>query len=214
MADVTISSLPLGTPSGNALLPYSQGGQTLAVAPSGVVSGGVISGTWTPVLYLHSTPTNTDVFGYTGSVASTKINTYSKIGNVVYFNCSFDISGTQESVLRFITGLPFLPKSTGSSFGTGDFYKTIKGYQCSLGHCRGIGGRYGGSIADSIYGCHLSATVSDDLTQPLPIGAPYIYLWAAATWNTPVTFFWRIMPTTVENNNRAIFISGTYLTDQ
>lgn len=30
MADVTISSLPLGTPSGNAFLPYSQGGSTLA----------------------------------------------------------------------------------------------------------------------------------------------------------------------------------------
>jgi len=38
MADVTISSLPLGTPSGSALLPYSQGGQTLAVAPSGIVA--------------------------------------------------------------------------------------------------------------------------------------------------------------------------------
>lgn len=30
MADVTISSLPKGTPSGSALLPYSQSGQTLA----------------------------------------------------------------------------------------------------------------------------------------------------------------------------------------
>jgi len=38
MADVTISSLPLGTPSGSALLPFSQSGQTLAVSPSGVVA--------------------------------------------------------------------------------------------------------------------------------------------------------------------------------
>jgi hypothetical protein len=55
MADVTISSLPLGTPSRNALLPYSQGGQTLAVAPSGIVAaspGSVIQiayGTWNTV---------------------------------------------------------------------------------------------------------------------------------------------------------------------
>lgn len=38
MADVTISSLPLGTPSSSALLPYSQGGSTLAVSPSGIVA--------------------------------------------------------------------------------------------------------------------------------------------------------------------------------
>jgi len=48
MADVTISSLPLGTPSSSALLPYSQGGSTLAVAPSGIVSSGIVSGTWSP----------------------------------------------------------------------------------------------------------------------------------------------------------------------
>jgi hypothetical protein len=37
MADVTISSLPLGTPSGDALLPYSQGGNTLATSVSAIL---------------------------------------------------------------------------------------------------------------------------------------------------------------------------------
>lgn len=37
MADVTISSLPLGTPSGYALLPYSQGGNTLATSVSAIL---------------------------------------------------------------------------------------------------------------------------------------------------------------------------------
>lgn len=51
MADVTISSLPLGTPAGNALLPYSQGGQTLAVAPSGIIAAGVTPGTILQTIY-------------------------------------------------------------------------------------------------------------------------------------------------------------------
>jgi len=36
MADVTISSLPIGTPSGNALLPYSTGSSTLGAPVSGI----------------------------------------------------------------------------------------------------------------------------------------------------------------------------------
>lgn len=50
MADVTISSLPLGTPSGSALLPYSQGGSTLAVAPSALLQnvGNIGIGTANP----------------------------------------------------------------------------------------------------------------------------------------------------------------------
>jgi hypothetical protein len=38
MADVTISELTQGTPNNNALLPYSQGGNTLCVAPSSLLS--------------------------------------------------------------------------------------------------------------------------------------------------------------------------------
>lgn len=51
MADVTISSLPLGTPSGGALLPYSQGGQTLAASPSGIIAAGVTPGTILQTVY-------------------------------------------------------------------------------------------------------------------------------------------------------------------
>ena len=40
MADVTISSLPLGTPSGSALLPYSQGGNTFITSVQGLTSAG------------------------------------------------------------------------------------------------------------------------------------------------------------------------------
>lgn len=38
MADVTISQLTQGIPSSSALLPYSQGGNTLVASPSGIVS--------------------------------------------------------------------------------------------------------------------------------------------------------------------------------
>ena len=50
MADVTISSLPTGTPSGNALLPYSQGGNTLAVSASAILqnAGNIGIGTNNP----------------------------------------------------------------------------------------------------------------------------------------------------------------------
>ena len=44
MADVTISSLPQGTPSGNALLPYSQGSTTYSAKPSALSLAGVVTG--------------------------------------------------------------------------------------------------------------------------------------------------------------------------
>lgn len=55
MADTTISNLLLGTPSRNALLPYSQGGTTYSARPSAIVaasSGSVLQiayGTWNTV---------------------------------------------------------------------------------------------------------------------------------------------------------------------
>lgn len=51
MADTTISSLPLGTPSGDALLPYSQGGNTYSASPSALLQnvGNIGIGTSTPV---------------------------------------------------------------------------------------------------------------------------------------------------------------------
>ncbi len=50
MADVTISQLTQGTPNNGALLPYSQGGTTLSVAPSALLQnvGNVGIGTSTP----------------------------------------------------------------------------------------------------------------------------------------------------------------------
>ena len=50
MADVTISSLPLGTPSGNALLPYSTGSNTLGVSVSAILqnAGNIGIGTNNP----------------------------------------------------------------------------------------------------------------------------------------------------------------------
>ncbi len=55
MADVTISSLPTGAPSGNALLPYSQGGNTLAVAASAILqtAGNIGIGTASLSAKLH-----------------------------------------------------------------------------------------------------------------------------------------------------------------
>lgn len=50
MADVTISQLTQGTPNNNALLPYSQGGTTLSVAPSALLqnAGNIGIGTSNP----------------------------------------------------------------------------------------------------------------------------------------------------------------------
>jgi len=54
MADVTISSLPKGTPSGNALLPFSTGSSTLSVAASALLqsAGNIGVGTTSPVYKL------------------------------------------------------------------------------------------------------------------------------------------------------------------
>jgi len=53
MADVTISSLPIGTPSGNVVIPYSDGSNTYTARPSAIVaasSGSILqvaTGTYT-----------------------------------------------------------------------------------------------------------------------------------------------------------------------
>jgi len=51
MADVTISSLPQGTPSGSAIIPYSQGNTTYSARPSAIVaasSGSVLQMQFVP----------------------------------------------------------------------------------------------------------------------------------------------------------------------
>ena len=62
MADVTISSLPLGTPSGSALLPYSDGSTTYSARPSAFVAAS--SGS---VLQVQITKVSTVVGPYTNS---------------------------------------------------------------------------------------------------------------------------------------------------
>jgi len=51
MADVTISSLPLGTPSGNVSIPYSDGSTTYRASPSGIIAAGVTPGTILQTIY-------------------------------------------------------------------------------------------------------------------------------------------------------------------
>jgi len=51
MADVTISSLPLGTPSGNVRIPFSNGSSTLTTTPSGIIAAGVTPGTILQTVY-------------------------------------------------------------------------------------------------------------------------------------------------------------------
>ena len=55
MADVTISSLPTGTPSGNALIPYSTGSSTLGVPVSAILqdAGNIGIGNNSPQGKLH-----------------------------------------------------------------------------------------------------------------------------------------------------------------
>lgn len=81
MADVTISSLPLGTPSGNALLPYSQGGNTLAVSPSGIVTSGIVAGNWSPKWVDRSTVTRGIILN---DNYITRNGIYRKMGDLVY----------------------------------------------------------------------------------------------------------------------------------
>ena len=49
MADVTISSLPIGTPSGNVVIPYSDGSTTYTARPSAIVAAS--SGSVLQVVY-------------------------------------------------------------------------------------------------------------------------------------------------------------------
>ncbi len=62
MADVTISNLPAGAPSGDALLPYSQGGNTYTARPSAIVAAS--SGS---VLQVQSNVVTTVVGPFTNS---------------------------------------------------------------------------------------------------------------------------------------------------
>jgi len=170
MADVTISSLPLGTPSGNALLPYSQGGQTLAVAPSGIVAASFISGSWVPTAQIwtnaSSITLNDPDLTYSGT------GTYMKINNMVYisFLISFPATTYDGNVVKYITGLPFPVINDSHS------------YNLSLYEPRGFCFRYG---SDKINNCKLTLTVNRSynfinnviVTQSTDNSMPYSGWW-------------------------------------
>lgn len=110
MADVTISSLPLGTPSSSALLPYSTGSSTLVAKPSAFMSAGLLTGTWSPYFCRQS-----DLVDVTSNNNyTTRDGRWTKIGNLVYLEAeiltqpSWSLSsGTTISNLLAIGGLPF-----------------------------------------------------------------------------------------------------------
>ena len=62
-------------------------------------------GTWTPVVNAGATVTN-------------NYCRYAKVGNIVYLRISFNMSKGTASGIIDITGLPFLPSSTTTQFGT------------------------------------------------------------------------------------------------
>ena len=144
MADVTISSLPLGTPSGSGLIPFSQGGNTLATAPSGIVAASFINGSWVPTAQIwtnaSSITLNDPNLTYSGT------GTYMKINNMVYisFLVSFPSTTYDGNVVKYITGLPF-PVIDDSHV-----------YNLSLYEPRGFCFRYGGSIINN---CKLTLSV-------------------------------------------------------
>ena len=89
MADVTIPSLPLGTPSGNVYIPYSDGNTTYRTSPSAIVANSAESGTYSPQLFMWQY-TNAlgyynlrEVFPYSTNVVETT-GTYTKMGNMLY----------------------------------------------------------------------------------------------------------------------------------
>jgi len=88
MADVTISSLPLGTPSGNHLLPYSTGSSTLGVPVSAIFqnSNNIGIGTTTPsnvaVITVNRPGNDTYIQLQEGGVNTAQIESYN--GGALY----------------------------------------------------------------------------------------------------------------------------------
>ena len=108
MADVTISQLTQGTPNNGALLPYSQGGTTLSVAPSALLQnvGNVGIGTSTPngTLAVVNNSGNGIVLQSSASSPNTSIiliTNYSNTGRVA-LGASSD--GTTRPGMSLITG--------------------------------------------------------------------------------------------------------------
>ena len=110
MADVTISSLPLGTPLGSAVLPFSQSSTTYMARPSSIVAASLLTGTWSPYFCRQS-----DLVDITANNNyAVRDGRWTKIGNLVYIEAeiltqsSWNLSsGTTGNSLLAIGGLPF-----------------------------------------------------------------------------------------------------------
>jgi len=107
MADVTISSLPIGTPSSSALLPYSEGGQTYSTTLAQLSSLPFIPKAW--VLFNGG-----NVIGGDGSVSLYSSYNVSKVVRTqqgvysIYLvtpmaNTNYAIAGTVPNTGQFIS---------------------------------------------------------------------------------------------------------------
>jgi len=141
MADVTISQLTPGVPTGNNILPYSTGSNTLSVPVSAILqnAGNVGIGTTTPNAKL-------DVNGDINSTNTPKAYGIFNGSNAINTNCtilkSYNISkiekmsdiGAYKVTFNTSVNWPYVPMVTGFNNGSGD------GGWVAVGH--GNGGYY------------------------------------------------------------------------
>lgn len=130
MADVTISSLPLGTPSSSALLPYSTGSSTVVARPSAFMSAGLLTGTWQP--YFCRQSDLVDIVK--NSTYAVRDGRWTKIGNLVYIEAEIQTAsfweystGTVNGQLLAIGGLPFNTNYYTGNFAC-SFYSNFNGW--------------------------------------------------------------------------------------
>ena len=138
MADVTISSLPLGIPSGNSIIPFSQGGQTYSTYIAQLSSLPFIPKAW--VSFNGSSGTTVDSEFRCSIFDSYNINKVVRTSTGVYFiyfatlmnNSNYAIVGTPgDSVYRAV-GLTKSTVTTTSfrinTFDTGGYNQTNCGF--------------------------------------------------------------------------------------
>lgn len=112
MADVTISSLPLGTPSGGIILPYSSGGNTYNATASAIVNSTFIEGNFTPTI-IGSTSQGVGTYN-----TGLRYGKYTKIGNIVHFTLGIGWTAHTGSGAMLVTGLPYPNGGTNTILNT------------------------------------------------------------------------------------------------